>query len=936
MPASVTSKLPIEVELVVEVMPCQAMRRSYDSSAAPHPCAYFAEWGAYHGYDYKESGPPEQPSTALPAVYAGKRPVVPELLSGCRKAPIVCVGINPNLPGWTSTSRNAIHPYFDDVLQYAHYFRYRTRDKRRIPDSVYEALLGARPDSPASAQPLEPVGDDIPVEPAPVLMYEQYQTLLDGLAERKNWSGHKLSVGEDIAYANMVACPSTRWVVTLNTDDPDMPVMGQARAKGIVGECFVKRRYFLRQLVQSLPAVIIVFSQTTAREFIAALRSRFSRGNPQPGESLEQLFQREIRLRYGTLSDGTELDARVIFMPHASARPEEFAQMRGPCIDRLVEEVDRGNLIFNLDSGHLRRGRGGCVFCSNALYTIGNCDYLQEFSPLAPGTVPPLAVAESAPPAPDGEKREQLRLLDSLLETAPAAALAAAPVAAAPPPPVVLRGKVVTMAGPVIAAGAVYLSQGDIVAVQDAQQPPPAGFAAAPVIDTGGVIYPGLLDLHNHLAYNILPLWKVPRRFDNRSQWLSRADYRRDVGEPMETLTGAGPDMLKAIIRYIEVKLLLGGVTSGQGMKSKFGGNQLYRGLIRNFEVPDAPGLPVAGSHVVDLKADEVATFRADLDTGRPMFFHLAEGIDVHARQQYKLLAENALLRSNLIGIHSLALLPAQRRKMAQAGSRVVWSPLSNSLLYGKTIDPRQLADSQVVFGLGSDWTPSGSRNLLFELKVAWLTSQHADGVFDFRRLAEAATRSAARVCAWDVRLGTVEAGKLGDLLVLENRVADPFENLVRATEREVRMVIIGGQLRYGDSAAFAPLQLPAGDLEPIQVGGRPRQLYLKQEGSLLSGLTFAAARQRLEAAMSDLAAVRAAPHPLLAALSGEPELEIELDMQPTAMAFALAAALPPLASVTLDAPTVIDDPGYFDALEAIEHLPAFLTGASGLRRFYS
>ena len=314
MPASVTSKLPIEVELVVEVMPCQAMRRSYDSSPAPHPCAYFAEWGSYHSYDYRESGPPEQPSTALPAVYAGKRPLVPELLSGCRKAPIVCVGINPNLPGWTSTSRNAIHPYFDDMLQYAHYFRYRTRDKRQIPESVYEARLGTRQDSPTSAQPLEPEGDDIPVEPAPVLMYEQYQTLLDGLAERKNWPGHKLSVGEDIAYANMVACPSTRWVVTPNTDDPDMPVMGQARAKGIVGECFVKRRYFLRQLVQSLPAVIIVFSQTTAREFIAALRSRFSRGNPQPGESLEQLFQREIRLRYGTLGDGTELDARVIFI----------------------------------------------------------------------------------------------------------------------------------------------------------------------------------------------------------------------------------------------------------------------------------------------------------------------------------------------------------------------------------------------------------------------------------------------------------------------------------------------------------------------------------------------------------------------------------------------------------------------------------------------
>jgi hypothetical protein len=391
-------------------MPCQAMRRSYDSTLHPHPCAYFADWGFYHSYDYASVGPPGQPSIDFPVVYSGKRPLVPELLSGCRKSPILCVGINPNLPGWSSNNRNAIHPYFDDVLQYAHYFRYRALDKLRVPERDYEELLGTTQDKPSSARPLTDSGADIPVEPAPVLMYEQYQTLLDGLAHRKNWQPHKLAVGEDIAYANMVACPSARWVVTPSTEDPAMPVMGPARAKGIVKECFYDRRYFLRQLMQSLPAVIVVFSQTTAREFISALHPRFSRGNPQPNELLADLFQREIRLGYGTLMDGTVLDARVIFMPHASARPEEFAKMRGPCIDCLVEEVDSGHLAFNADSGHLRRGRGGCIFCSNALYKIGKCDYEQELQPLAPGVVGPLAAG--GPVNPLADKNEQLRLLE--------------------------------------------------------------------------------------------------------------------------------------------------------------------------------------------------------------------------------------------------------------------------------------------------------------------------------------------------------------------------------------------------------------------------------------------------------------------------------------------------------------------------------------------
>src|ERR1700754_3031827 len=338
------SRLPIEVELVFDVMPCLSMRQTYDSASEPHPCAYFGEWGFYHSYDYASAGPPELPQIDLPVVYAGKRQVVPELLSGCRKAPILCVGINPNLPGWTVGTRNAIHPYFEDVLQYAHYFRYRTRDKLRIPRDEYQDLVGAVTDDPSTPRPLTAIGADIPVEPSPILMYEQYQRLLDGLAERQGWGEHKLAVGEDISYANMVACPSTRWVITPDHDDPGMPVMGRPRAKGIVGECFYERRYFLRQLVQSLPAVILVFSRTTAREFISALSNRFSLGDPKPEEALSALASREIRLRYGQLSDGTVLDARVIFMAHASANPQDFDAMLAHSIECLVEEVDNGNL----------------------------------------------------------------------------------------------------------------------------------------------------------------------------------------------------------------------------------------------------------------------------------------------------------------------------------------------------------------------------------------------------------------------------------------------------------------------------------------------------------------------------------------------------------------------------------------------------------------
>ncbi|WP_123024279.1 amidohydrolase family protein [Mycolicibacterium stellerae] len=945
------SKLPTEVELVFEVMPCLSMRETYDSAAERHPCAYFSEWGYYHSYDYAKAGPPDRPMINLDVVYAGKRQVVPELLSGCRKAPILCVGINPNLPGWPESTRDAIHPYFEDVLQYAHYFRYRTREKLRIPRSDYKRLLGDATDDPSSPRPLTEPGDDIPVQPSRVLMYVQYQRLLDGLAERMGWSDHKLAVGEDISYANMVACPSAHWVVKPDSDNPEMPVMGKERAAGIVSECFVERRYFLRQLTQSVPPVILVFSQTTAREFISALSHRFSKGEPKPDERLADLFKREIRLSYGQLSNGTELDARVIFMPHASSNPAQFAKMLGPSIDILEEELSRGNLVYKKTTGHLRRGRGACVFCTNSLYTIGPCDYEKELRPIAPAPVAPLAgppatTGQRAVPDPLVDKVEQLSLLNQLMGR-PASGVpkgADRPRRAAAPPPLILRGKVVPMVGAPIADGAVYIRASRIVAVGRADHDVPQGFSQATTVVTDGVIYPGLLDLHNHLPYNILPLWHTPRAFGNRNDWLDLPEYSQNVGEPMKAVTEAGQSYRKAIIRYIETKALLSGVTSIQGLRSTFGAlNGLYRGIVRNFEAPDDPALgPAARTQLGDISESTVNALKEKLDSGRATFWHLAEGIDADAREQFTLADSNLLLRPNLIGIHSLGLRAADHRRMKTKKSWVAWSPLSNLLLYGKTINPQILAEKKLFFTLGCDWTPSGSRNMLMELKVAWLCSQQvspASSRLSFEDLAKAVTVRAATATGWITQVGTVEPDKLADLLVLDNVHPDPYENLVRATERDVRLVLVGGVARYGNSQLMRQATRRSDDgLEELLVGGIQKRLHLEQQESPLTGVTFADARDQLRAGLADLVALRRR-HNTFEPLNGEPRLEIELEMQPlppSAGGPMLAGPrFEPLRTMALDGPTAIDDHGFFDSLSKVEHLPDYIKGEKGLRRFY-
>jgi hypothetical protein len=82
-------------------------------------------------------GPPPGQRIDQPSVYLGRAPLVAEPLSGCRKAPIMAAGINPNLPGWWPATRNSVNPLFDDYAQFAHYFRYRATAKLRVPEDTY-------------------------------------------------------------------------------------------------------------------------------------------------------------------------------------------------------------------------------------------------------------------------------------------------------------------------------------------------------------------------------------------------------------------------------------------------------------------------------------------------------------------------------------------------------------------------------------------------------------------------------------------------------------------------------------------------------------------------------------------------------------------------------------------------------------------------------
>lgn len=432
-------------------------------------------------------------------------------------------------------------------------------------------------------------------------------------------------------------------------------------------------------------------------------------------------------------------------------------------------------------------------------------------------------------------------------------------------PTFILHGRIVTMQSEdhIIDDGYIAIKNGRIAAIVTDVNNLPSEFAGKKTIDTEGTLYPGLIDLHNHFVYNVLPLWVVPKRYDNRSQWPSHSEYKSDVSKPIKMALAKYSVSAKALVRYVEAKALISGTTTGQGMRTRVnGGSKIFEGAMRNVEEPGDELLPAAGSMVPDLittgatALERIDGFRRAINNPdrSAYFYHLSEGIDDKARKHFFNLKDYDLINEKLVGIHSLGLHKEDLVHLASKGAKVVWSPFSNQLLYGNTINLKDLKDSKVKFSLGCDWSPSGSKNLLQELKVAYHSNKEQGEVFSKYELVLSVTSGAAAVTGWEKYIGTLEEGKLADILVVKGKDADAYLQLIKAIEKDVELVVVDGVARYGNITFMKKLHFNTGvPLEEITLGQSEKGIYLFCENSEINDIGFTTSINTLEEIMHDL-----------------------------------------------------------------------------------
>ncbi len=387
--------------------------------------------------------------------------------------------------------------------------------------------------------------------------------------------------------------------------------------------------------------------------------------------------------------------------------------------------------------------------------------------------------------------------------------------------------------------GRVWLADdGTVAAVTKPGDPDPAGFDNANRLDVGNsVIYPGLVDLHSHLGYNTMPLWSDPGQtspYLHHDSWPGEPTYQPELSWPAWTLAEFAPESMLA---YVQVRALAGGTTSIQGWPSA--SRPATNNLVRSVDNDQVGPLddPVRVSSLT-MKREDLHKRAQNMRDGRVFIYHTAEGRRGSiVTKEFDDLDTTLCLQPGLVAVHTSALDATHYARWrsvvapppGKPTGSVVWSPFSNLWLYGETMDVPAARAAGLRVCLGTDWGPSGTRNLLGELKVARLQSDARGWNLTDHELVKMVTSTPGDALgpAWQTTIGRLEPEALGDVLVVARRDDDPWTNLVTARESDVQLVVVGSHPRWGTTALMSAAGVPSSATTSVPIGKARRRVPL-------------------------------------------------------------------------------------------------------------
>jgi cytosine/adenosine deaminase-related metal-dependent hydrolase len=335
------------------------------------------------------------------------------------------------------------------------------------------------------------------------------------------------------------------------------------------------------------------------------------------------------------------------------------------------------------------------------------------------------------------------------------------------------------------------------------------------VLDLGGDrVLPGLINAHDHLQLNHFPALQYPALYRNATEWIEDFNARlRD--NPAVRASAAVPRAQRLLGGGL--KNLLSGVTT-------VAHHDPLDALLQQASFPTRVVREFGWSHSLHVDGEaRVRAACAGTPAGQPWVIHAAEGVDAQAHAEFERLAALGCLRPHTLLVHALGLDESQRQRLAASGGGVIWCPTSNLRLFGRTAALGDLIAAGRV-ALGSDSRLTATGDLLQELSAAKQALLLEEATLERLVTSDSARLLRLKDC------GTLAPGAHADLIVLP--AAMPLSQARRA---DLRLVVLGGAVRYGD-ADYVHALATAADFIAVQVDARAKLLQRQVATSLIAG----------------------------------------------------------------------------------------------------
>ena len=349
------------------------------------------------------------------------------------------------------------------------------------------------------------------------------------------------------------------------------------------------------------------------------------------------------------------------------------------------------------------------------------------------------------------------------------------------------------------------------------------------IVDTFGLIFPGLIDSHNHPVYNVLGWIPFDEFYTERYEWQSDPTYSSFKNQFYGIRDYGGISYAQGtnIWKLAEVRALCAGTTMIQGFNCNGHSNDdvAHQGMIIN----NAERFPIRHySSTFPLGENESYWANKKTEFWDKFTIHLSEGTSSGALQEFYTWVGWDMLDWRTSIIHGVPYTSTEWQMMADANATLIWSPMSNWLLYEATADAAGALNAEVNVALAPDWTESGRPNMLSEMKFANQINQMLfSGQITSKQFAEMVTRNAAVAIGGENIVGQLSPGYQADIMIIHGAVETPYDSLLAAEPADVKLTVVSGRPMYGDPDLMA--QFPkSSPTEDIYICGQLKKLAIQ------------------------------------------------------------------------------------------------------------